>query len=188
MGGKAAALDRLVANGAPVPKAAALTVEAYRAFVEEGRLGPSLAALASIEPSRLLEVADDVADPFLRAPLPPPVAEAISHPYRHASGGGLVAVRSSAVAEDSGSASFAGQYRSFLRVGPDGLERAVRLCWASLWAPGARVHRQATGFDGTDLAMGVVIQAMVDAEQSGVIFTPTPPVRTPRMWAARWRR
>ncbi len=174
VGGKAAGLDRLIANGAPVPKAAALTVEAYRAFVEEAGLGPSLAALANEAPSRLLDAADDVADPFLRAPLPAPVAEAIGQAYQHASAGGLVAVRSSAVAEDLGSASFAGQYRSFLGVGADGLERAVRLCWASLWAPGARAYRHAIGLDGAELAMGVVVQAMVDAERSGVVFTLDP--------------
>ncbi|HEX2193285.1 MAG TPA: PEP/pyruvate-binding domain-containing protein [Acidimicrobiales bacterium] len=175
VGGKAAALDRLVRIGAPVPRAAALTVEAYHAFVEQGGLGPWLSALTSrVEPSRLLDAPDDVADPFLRAPLPPYVANAISQAYEHASGGGLVAVRSSAVAEDLASMSFAGQYRSFLAVGPEGLERAVRLCWASLWSPGARVYRHAAGLGAADLAMGVVIQAMVDAEQSGVVFTLDP--------------
>jgi rifampicin phosphotransferase len=180
VGGKAAGLDRLVANGALVPRAAALTVEAYHAFVEEAGLGAWLATLASgTEPSHLLDGTDDVAGPFLRAPLPPSVAEAVGHAYEYASSGGQVAVRSSAVAEDLGSASFAGQYRSFLSVGADGLGRAVRLCWASLWAPGARVYRHATGLDAADLAMGVVIQEMVDAERSGVVFTLDPTTSDP---------
>ncbi|MDQ3978368.1 MAG: hypothetical protein M3314_02290, partial [Actinomycetota bacterium] len=175
VGGKAAALDRLVENGALVPRAAALTVEAYRSFVDSAVLGPFLAALPTgADPSRLLELAEDVHGPFLEARLPPAVAEAIGQAYQHASAGGVVAVRSSAVAEDLASASFAGQYRSFLGVGQDGLERAVRLCWASLWAPGARAYRHAQGFETSDLAMGVVIQTMVEAERSGVVFTLDP--------------
>jgi phosphohistidine swiveling domain-containing protein len=175
VGGKAAALDRLIEHGASVPTAAALTVEAYSAFVEAAGLIPLLSGLtSSVEPIGRLGEAEEVADAFLAAPLPAPVADAIAEAYRHASAGGPVAVRSSAVAEDLLSASFAGQYQSFLDVGPDGLERAVRLCWASLWALGARAYRHAQGFREPDLAMGVVIQAMVPAERSGVIFTRDP--------------
>ena len=116
------------------------------------------------------------ADAASVGPSPPPSTKAW-----YASSGGHVAVRSSAVAEDLGSASFAGQYRSFLGVGADGLERAVRLCWASLWAPGARVYRHATGLDAAELAMGVVIQAMVDAERSGVVFTLDPTSWNPEL-------
>ncbi|HEX2042801.1 MAG TPA: PEP/pyruvate-binding domain-containing protein [Acidimicrobiales bacterium] len=175
VGGKAAALDRLVEHGVPVPTAAALTVEAYRAFVEGADLVPLLEGLPSkAEPTALRGGADGIVGAFLGGPLPAGVSQAIADAYAHAANGGLVAVRSSAVAEDLVSASFAGQYHSFLGVGPDGLERAIRLCWASLWAPGARAYRHAHGFDSSDLAMGIVIQAMVDADRSGVVFTVDP--------------
>jgi phosphoenolpyruvate synthase/pyruvate phosphate dikinase len=152
--------------------------------VESAGLVPLLSRLApGVEPVRPLDVAEEVSEAFLGAPLPAPVADAIAEAYRHASAGGPVAVRSSAVAEDLVSASFAGQYQSFLDVGPDGLEQAVRLCWASLWAPGARAYRHAQGSKWPDLAMGVVIQAMVPAERSGRLHTrshrlpPRPPPR-----------
>ncbi|MGQ0804160.1 MAG: PEP/pyruvate-binding domain-containing protein [Actinomycetota bacterium] len=175
VGGKAAALDRLVAAGTPVPLAAALTVEAYASFVEASGLAAFLAALpASVEPAVLGEDAERVERAFLEAPLPPPLRHAIHDAYEYVSGGGPVAVRSSATAEDLAGASFAGQYRSFLGVGLGDLERAVRLCWASLWAPGARAYRHAQGLNDADVAMGVVVQRMVLAERSGVVFTVDP--------------
>ena len=175
VGGKAAALDRLVAVGAPVPRAAAVSVGAYRAFVVAGGLEPVLARLPRlVDPARLAEDAEEAEAAFVDAPMAPELWRAIRDAYDHASGGGLVAVRSSATAEDLVAASFAGQYRSFLGVGPGGLERAVRLCWASLWAPGARVYRSAHGLDDLGVAMGVVVQRMVPAERSGVVFTVDP--------------
>lgn len=175
VGGKAAALDRLVGASAPVPRAAALTVDAYRCFVEEAALGPLLAALAGAEERDGVNTgAEDVEQAFVRASLPAPVRDAIRSAYEHVAGAGAVAVRSSAVAEDSASASFAGQYRSVLDVGAGNVEDAVRLCWASLWTAHARAYRNAKGLGGTDVAMGVVVQAMVAAEWSGVAFTVDP--------------
>lgn len=175
VGGKAAALDRLVGIGTAVPTAAAITVGAYRAFISAAGLEPLLAGLPSaVEPARLAEDAERVERAFLHAPMPPEVRVAVQDAYDQASGGRPVAVRSSATAEDLAAASFAGQYRSFLDVGRAGLERAVRLCWASLWAPGARAYRRAQGLDGLDVAMGVVVQRMVPAERSGVVFTVDP--------------
>lgn len=175
VGGKAAALDRLVAASAPVPRAAALTVDAYQCFVEAAGLGPRLAVLSDAEELEGANAAaEDVAEAFLRAGLPAPVRDAIRSAFEHISGGGTVAVRSSAVAEDSASASFAGQHRTLLDIDAGGVEEAVRLCWASLWTPHARAYRRAKGLADADLAMGVVIQSMIAAEWSGVAFTVDP--------------
>lgn len=180
VGGKAAALDRLMAAGAPVPLAAALSVEAYRAFVEEAGLSSFLAELPrSVDPARLSEDAERVERAFLEAPLAEDLREVILAAYEYVSAGGPVAVRSSATAEDLAAASFAGQYRSFLGVGPEDLDRAVRLCWASLWAPGARAYRSVQGLDAADVAMGVIVQRMVLAERSGVAFTVDPTTSDP---------
>ncbi|MGH9223540.1 MAG: PEP/pyruvate-binding domain-containing protein, partial [Acidimicrobiales bacterium] len=175
VGGKAAALDRLIGASAPVPRAVALTVDAYRSFVEAAALGPLLATLSSVEDEQgMASRAEELADAFVSRSLPPPVRDAICRAYDQVSGGGAVAVRSSALAEDSASASFAGQYRSLLDVDAGGVEQAVRLCWASLWTPHARVYRRAKGLAGADVAMGVVVQAMIAAEWSGVAFTVDP--------------
>ncbi len=89
-------------------------------------------------------------------------------------GGQPVAVRSSAVGEDSAGASFAGQHVTRLGVrSADGLTAALIEVWESGRAPGALAYRKALGLAG-EPRVGVVIQRMVDAECAGVMFTKDP--------------
>ena len=89
-------------------------------------------------------------------------------------GGGRVAVRSSATAEDLPDASFAGQQESFLDVsGASELLNAIRRCWDSLHSDRAVAYREANGV-GPDVHMAVVVQRMVDAKAGGVLFTANP--------------
>ncbi|MBW0089254.1 pyruvate, water dikinase [Pseudonocardia sp. KRD-184] len=90
-------------------------------------------------------------------------------------GGGPVAVRSSATAEDLPSASFAGQHDTVLDVvGEQALLGAVQVCWASLSGPRARAYREAAGVDDAAVRMAVVVQRMVDPLAAGVLFTANP--------------
>jgi pyruvate,water dikinase len=85
-----------------------------------------------------------------------------------------VAVRSSAIGEDSAEASFAGLQDTFLWVeGAERVRQAVRDCWASLQNPESISYRARMGFEG-EPAMGVTVQEMVDAAVSGVMFTCNP--------------
>ncbi|GGM89561.1 putative phosphoenolpyruvate synthase [Dyadobacter beijingensis] len=85
------------------------------------------------------------------------------------------AVRSSATAEDLPGASFAGQQDSFLNVtGPDAILAHVRKCWASLFTDRAISYRIRHGFDHRKVHLAVVVQKMVLAEASGVMFTADP--------------
>jgi pyruvate,water dikinase len=85
-----------------------------------------------------------------------------------------VAVRSSAIGEDSDETTFAGLQDTYLWVrGPDRVCAAVRDCWASLDNPEAVSYRERMAVEGKP-AMGVTVQAMVDAEVSGVMFTCNP--------------
>lgn len=94
--------------------------------------------------------------------------------YR-ALGGGPVAVRSSANAEDGADASFAGQQETFLGIeGEEALVDAVARCWASLDSDRARAYRRKQGVDEAAVAMGVVVQRLVPAEVAGVLFTRDP--------------
>jgi pyruvate,water dikinase len=90
-----------------------------------------------------------------------------------------VAVRSSAADEDTGQASAAGQFESFLAVhGISDVADAVRACWASLSSPRAIAYRDASGRGdrpSADLVMAVIVQRHLDAEVSGVMFTPAGP-------------
>jgi phosphohistidine swiveling domain-containing protein len=90
-------------------------------------------------------------------------------------GGGLVAVRSSATAEDGAVTSFAGQQETILGVeGEDALRDAVERCWRSLHTDRARAYRERQAVDESSLAMAVVVQRLVDAEVAGVMFTRDP--------------
>jgi rifampicin phosphotransferase len=90
-------------------------------------------------------------------------------------GGGPVAVRSSATAEDMPDASFAGQQDTFLSVaGAEQLLEAIPACWASLHSDRARAYREAVGVPQDTVRMAVVVQRMVDAEVAGVLFTANP--------------
>ena len=84
------------------------------------------------------------------------------------------AVRSSASAEDSDTASFAGQFRTFLNVPREEIESKARLCFASLHADNIRQYAGKNGLAPDDLRMDVIVQRMVDAELAGVIFTSNP--------------
>src|SRR5262249_54703059 len=104
----------------------------------------------------------------------PNLSEEIVQAYQ-ALGGGLVAVRSSATAEDGAVTSFAGQQETMLGVqGEAALLQAVHRCWASLDSERAVAYRRKQGIDDQGLAMAVVVQRLVPAEVSGVLFTRDP--------------
>ena len=123
------------------------------------------------------------------APLPEAVRDEIHLRYGElCAGNEPVAVRSSALGEDSQEASHAGQQESFLWVrGVEHVCDAVRDCWVSLYTPQAISYRATLGAAGVP-AMGVTVQLMVDAEVSGVLFTCNPVTGDPSMVAlnASW--
>jgi pyruvate, water dikinase len=114
------------------------------------------------------------ADAYRRdAPLPDGLRAELEQRYAEL-GSPPVAVRSSALGEDSAEASFAGQQETYLWVrGADAVCDAVRDCWASLFSREAVSYRARMGRPG-EPAMGVTVQRMVDAEVSGVLFTCNP--------------
>ncbi len=178
VGGKASALDRLVADGFPVPRAAVITARAYRVFVQEAGLEPFLKELQHGELPPADQIAADrsrVEAEFLRAPMSAELEEEIFALVGEFLPVTPIAVRSSATAEDMVNASFAGQYETFLGIKtPEEALTAVRRCWASLWSPQVRVYRRRENIGEDDLAMAVVIQSMADATWAGVMFTRDP--------------
>lgn len=178
VGGKAAGLGELIQAGLPVPTGFCITTTAYRRFVAEAGLSEQVAArlasAASLEPPALEKTACAIQALFARAPIPPDVAAAIERAY-HELGEPAVAVRSSAIAEDLPGASFAGQQDTFLNVARrDALLDAVRRCWASLWNARAIHYRQRVGLGEESTAMGLVVQVLIPADVSGVLFTANP--------------
>ena len=157
-GGKGANLGELIAAGFPVPNGFVLTTAAYERTAT--RLDPA-------HP-------DETAYRLRTAKLPAPVAGEVLDAY-HRLGGGPVAVRSSATAEDLPGASFAGQQDTYLNVeGDDALLDAITGCWASLWNERAVAYRRDRAIDDADVSLAVVVQRMVDATAAGVLFTADP--------------
>jgi pyruvate,water dikinase len=147
-GRKAATLAALAARGFPVPPGFVVTTAACE---------------------RILATVDDAAEDLARAEFPDDVWAGIVSGLRQL-GGGAVAVRSSATAEDLPDASYAGQYETVLRVsGPDEVAQAVRRCLASAWS--ARVR----AYSGSHRdPMAVLVQRLVPADAAGVVFTANP--------------
>jgi len=177
-GGKAASLGALGAAGLPVPEGFVVLTQAYQHFVAANGFAESLRGaqekIAAADPVHLAEASQALRESLIAGVIPTPVADAIRRAYARL-GAGLVVVRSSATAEDLPTASFAGQHDSVLAIeGPDQVCDAVRRCWASLWNPRAVAYRQRVGLDQAGHGIAVVVQRMVDADRSGVLFTANP--------------
>jgi pyruvate,water dikinase len=191
-GGKSSSLGDLIAGEIPVPPGFALSVSAFRLFLAEAGLeGRVESALGSLDPgdvSRVSALSRALGEEMRSAPVPEAVRSEIAARYAELGTDVPVAVRSSALGEDSQDATFAGQQETYLWVrGADGVCDAVRDCWVSLFSPEALTYRARLG-DGEPPAMGVTVQLMVDSAVSGVMFTCNPVSGDPSMVAinASW--
>jgi len=177
-GGKGANLAEMTRAGIPVPPGFIVTSDAYFHFLNRAGLEQEMRQLLEpldVEDSqKLKEVSDKVKKKIFASSMPEEIANEIKEAYGKL-GRGLVAVRSSATAEDLPEASFAGQQRTFLNIqGEDELLKAVQGCWASLFEPRAIFYREQQGFDHLKVGLAAPVQQMVQSETSGVMFTVEP--------------
>lgn len=177
-GGKGANLARMSDGGLPVPPGFCVTTEAYSAFADAISLAPRVEAmLSAIEaaPDRLDEETAELRTFITAAAMPESIRAPILTAYATLEQGGFVAVRSSGTAEDLEGASFAGLHDTYLDVrGEERLLDAIQRCWASMWSARATFYRGNKGFDQTTARIAVVVQQMVEADVSGVMFTANP--------------
>lgn len=158
-GGKGTSLAAMTSEGLPVPPGFVIPAYVLEQSVDAARL-------------RELALAQDyqAAQALVQQAQPP--REAILAAYERL--GGNVAVRSSACAEDSETASYAGQQETYLNVSSgDAICARVIDCWASFFSERALFYRSHKG-SLSDLGMAVVVQKMVDPVKSGVMFTADP--------------
>ncbi|MBB5916712.1 pyruvate,water dikinase [Nocardia transvalensis] len=183
-GGKGANLGELVGAHLPVPPGFVVLRSAYRAMIERGPHGAELDALH--EQALRAAIAEQAGEPpvdelcrrmrelVLDTKLDGPVRDATVESYHRLGDQHPVAVRSSAIGEDSATASFAGMNLSRTNVrGDDTIIDAVIACWASLFTPRVLTYRARRGMRQRP-EMAVVVQRMVDARRSGVVFTADP--------------
>lgn len=157
VGGKAYNISQLARNGFSVPRGFCVTTKAYQYFMDFNSIS---------------EEDEKTSDSIKRGLMPPQLAEIIRDTYHTYLDGSSCAVRSSSPFEDIKSASFAGQYESFLNVqGADALLDAVKECWASLWGRSVIEYRKKMGIRNNGIKMAVLVQEMVPATASGVLFT-----------------
>jgi phosphohistidine swiveling domain-containing protein len=180
VGGKGASLARLVAADLPVPDGFHVTTAAYKQFVAENDLQSRiLSTLASVDvsqPATLETASQTIRELFSHAQMPPAIAGAVAQAYGYLPGEHpVVAVRSSATAEDLPDLSFAGQQETFLNVhGSTEVLEAVKRCWASLWTARAIGYRARHSIDQEVVSLAVVVQLLVPAEAAGILFTANP--------------
>lgn len=183
VGGKGANLGEMTRAGFPVPQGFILTAEAYRQFIRENKLEEHIRALLLpldySDTKALDKTAQKIQSLITKGKLSEQLVDRVFHAYQTLSPSSrshaLVAVRSSATAEDLPGASFAGQQETFLNVqGEANLLLKIKEAWASLFTPRAIFYRHEQGFDHMKVAIAVPVQKMVASQVSGIMFSIDP--------------
>ena len=180
-GGKGASLTRMTAAGLAVPPGFVVCADAFASFLDQAGavsfIGDFLTGLDVHDDAALERATVSMREIITTGRVPDEIASAIRAAYQNigvGAGDASVAVRSSAVAEDGDTASFAGQQETYLDVrGAENVLRYVKNCWASFFSPRALFYRARKG-SLADVRMAVVVQEMVHADKSGVMFTVDP--------------
>jgi len=185
VGGKNASLGEMYQNlankGIQIPNGIATTSDAYFYFLKESgldsKIREKIKTLNFKDLHNLNVVSKEIRDLIIKTPFPKDLEEEISRAYLELSKSEkinnlVVAVRSSATAEDLPDASFAGQQDTYLNIsGVINVLISTKKCIASLFNDRAIVYRKDNKYDHTDVALSVGIQQLVDAKSAGVIFT-----------------
>jgi len=183
-GPKMGRLAELQRAGLRVPLSFAVSTEAFRShFAATGldqEIVQALAGVTAEDDAAVATASDKAQQAVLGTALPPDLTAAITEAYDELADRCTdlnlpVAVRSSAAGEDSGDASFAGIFETYLGIaGADRVVEAVRKCWASLFTPRAVTYRLRRGIDHHDMPMAVGVVELIHARSSGVAFSVHP--------------
>ncbi|HLD39768.1 MAG TPA: phosphoenolpyruvate synthase [Candidatus Nanoarchaeia archaeon] len=190
-GGKGANIGEMLTLHLPVPNGFAVTAQAYGEYLEKTKIQPKILSLLKdldVENNdKLQAVATKIQNLITSTPMPAEMAEEIMYTYemlgseKHKATDLVepkevfVAVRSSATAEDLPEASFAGQQATFLNVrGREQIVSSVLACWASLFTARAIYYRVKNNFEHSKVLISALVQKMVNAEKSGIMFTVNP--------------
>lgn len=177
-GGKGASLGEMINTGIPVPPGFVILASAFDRFLEETDLDVELEHILTEELNHndmntVEDVSEKIRDLILKARIPADISVEIQKAFLKLKTP-LVAVRSSATAEDSSIASWAGELESYLNVTNKNLLESVKKCWASLFTPRAIFYRFEKKLHKTKVSVAVVVQKMVQSDASGIAFTVHP--------------
>lgn len=176
-GGKGASLGEMTKAGLPVPPGFVILASAFGRFLEETDLDIEIeATLKKVNHQDINSVdraSAEIRAVMLKAKMPKDIAAEILQQFRKLKAK-YVAVRSSATAEDSLTAAWAGQLETYLNTTEKQVLKNVQLCWSSLFTPRAIFYRFEQKLQKKAVSVAVVIQIMVQSEISGVAFTVHP--------------
>ncbi|MBI5230449.1 MAG: hypothetical protein HY981_04080 [Candidatus Magasanikbacteria bacterium] len=176
-GGKGASLGEMTRAGIPVPPGFVITASAFDRFVKETELGAEIDSLVHElnyhDIARVEFASERIRDLIHDAKTPKDLETEITKAFKQLKAK-LVAVRSSATAEDLSQASWAGELESYLNTTSKTLLDNVKQCWSSLFTPRALVYRNEKGMHKSYVSVAVVVQKMVESKVAGVSFTVHP--------------
>lgn len=176
-GGKGASLGEMTRAKIPVPPGFVVLASAFDRFLDETDIGSEIEAIAHkvkhTDINSVDRASNEIRDLILDAKFPRDLAAAVGEQFRRLKAP-LVAVRSSATAEDSSVASWAGELESYLNTAKANLLTNIQKCWASLFTPRAIFYRREKKLHKAKVSVAVVVQAMVQSDVSGICFTVHP--------------
>lgn len=176
-GGKGASLGEMTQAGVSVPAGFVILASAFDRFLEETDISVEIEALSHKLNFKNINSVDRISNEIrgliLDAEFPKDIAKEVQKKNSKLKAK-YVAVRSSATAEDSSVASWAGELESYLNTTKQNLLENIKRCWASLFTPRAIFYRFEKKLNKTKVSVAVVVQKMVQSEISGICFTVHP--------------
>lgn len=179
-GGKGASLGEMTQAHIVVPPGFVILSSAFDRFLEETDIGSDIESLLHKvkhhDVNAVELVSEKIRAHIAREKMPKDLVREIEEAYRRLGARRplLVAVRSSATAEDSKTASWAGELETYLNVNSNNLIASVQKCWSSLFTPRAIFYRFEKKLHKNPVSVAVVVQQMVQSEVSGIAFTVHP--------------
>ena len=176
-GGKGASLGEITQSGIPVPPGFVILSIAFEKFLEETDLNVEIDSILHSVSHKEIHTIENASEKIkaliLRAKMPKDIAKEIQKFFEKLNAK-YVAVRSSATAEDSSTAAWAGQLESYLNTTRENLLENVKKCWASLFTPRAIFYRFEKELHKQKISVAVVIQKMIQSKVSGIAFSVHP--------------
>ena len=176
-GGKGASLGEMTKAGISVPPGFVILSNAFEKFLEATNLNVEIETILDSVNHKEMHTTENASEKIksliLQVKIPKDISAEIQKFFKNLNSK-YVAVRSSATAEDSASAAWAGQLESYLNTTEETLLENVKKCWASLFTPRAIFYRFEKDLHKQKISVAVVVQKMVDSEKSGIAFSVHP--------------